>query len=565
MIAMAKIKGTHPQVFPNIEDWPIYKLHKDRKQFIADIDQLVFEKLTEKHDNLAELLAKTLYMERSRMKNDPWKVDPADEKSFWATVSKDLAKKSLDQDEAAAQKVNEALLKSIIHRYSEEIVGTFNKRIFLFIRWFLTKFFSRLLNAVNGRFWRTKFRLYERLQAHGEIETVRELMKKGTVVVVPTHFSNIDSILVGYALDGIVGLPSFSYGAGLNLFNAGFAAYFMNRIGAYRVDRRKKNPIYLETLKVMSTLAIERGVNTIFFPGGTRSRSGELDSKLKLGLLGTLVEAQRRNYEKGEKEKIFVVPIIMSYHFVLEAKFLIEQHLRKTGRELYLRTKDKSNSIRTFVKFAWRLFWTSNEILVSIGKPMDVVGNYVDAAGKSYGNTGLEVDLKDYFTSFNVLDENIQRERVYTQLLSARILERFKADNIVLSSHLVAFIAFQLLLKDHPSLNIYGVLRLPPEEYTFDGDQMKARITKLKVRLQELEQAGKVRTSDIITDTPEKIVRDGIRRLGSYHANQPLYYKKDAIKSKSFQLLCYYHNRMLGYDLASLIEDQAPVAVEATV
>lgn len=99
----------------------------------------------------------------------------------------------------------------------------------------------------------------------GDIDHVRSLAQKGTLIIVPTHFSNLDSILIGYVLDAVTGLPAFSYGAGLNLYNTGYTAYFMNRLGAYRVDRRKKNKIYLETLKSMSSLSIQRGTNSIFF------------------------------------------------------------------------------------------------------------------------------------------------------------------------------------------------------------------------------------------------------------------------------------------------------------
>ena len=63
-----------------------------------------------------------------------------------------------------------------------------------------------------------------------------------TVIIVPTHFSNLDSILIGYAIDGIMGLPAFHYGAGLNLYDLELVAYFINRLGAYKVDRRKKKP-----------------------------------------------------------------------------------------------------------------------------------------------------------------------------------------------------------------------------------------------------------------------------------------------------------------------------------
>ena len=87
--------------------------------------------------------------------------------------------------------------------------------------------------------------------------------------MVPTHFSNLDSILIGWVIH-VLGLPPFIYGAGLNLFNIKILAYFMNSLGAYKVDRRKKNPIYLEALKSYSNLAIQEGAHSLFFPGGTR-------------------------------------------------------------------------------------------------------------------------------------------------------------------------------------------------------------------------------------------------------------------------------------------------------
>ncbi|MBK7635043.1 MAG: 1-acyl-sn-glycerol-3-phosphate acyltransferase [Saprospiraceae bacterium] len=82
----------------------------------------------------------------------------------------------------------------------------------------------------------------------------------------PTHYSNLDSIMIGYAIDSNVGLPSFSYGAGLNLFNVEIVGYFINRLGAFKVDRRKKNPIYLEMSEIYGSYSIIKGVNCLFFP-----------------------------------------------------------------------------------------------------------------------------------------------------------------------------------------------------------------------------------------------------------------------------------------------------------
>ncbi|MCB0644111.1 MAG: 1-acyl-sn-glycerol-3-phosphate acyltransferase, partial [Phaeodactylibacter sp.] len=393
-------------------------------------------------DALRELLMKTIYMERIRIKEDPWKVDPPDDRSFWKKLQQEVYNASTQLQPEQARTVYKELLHRIIHRYSEEIVATFKIKTFLFARKFLTFFFSRLLNAASARrfrnLFRSKVKLYERLQARGEIELVRSLMSKGTVVVLPTHFSNLDSILVGYVMDAVLGLPSFSYGAGLNLLNSGIPAYYINRIGAYRVDRRKKNPIYLKVLKSFSNASIQRGTNSLFFPGGTRSRDGSIETRLKMGLLGTTVEAQRIMLNEGRSEKVFIVPVVLGYNVVLEAKFLIEQHLKRTGREKYLRSKDQFYSTRQILKFVWNLFSKNSTITTSFGKPMDVLGNFVDAEGRSFDRFGREVDIREYFVTEGVVTADRQREREYTKLLSERIVERYFKENIVLPSHLAA-------------------------------------------------------------------------------------------------------------------------------
>ncbi|MFT5386497.1 MAG: glycerol-3-phosphate O-acyltransferase, partial [Saprospiraceae bacterium] len=419
----------YPPVIPEMGDWPIFKLSEDREAFIKEIDEFTLGKILRKQPELvSDLLIKTIYLERIRIKEEPWKVDPPNENQFWNKIRKNLVRYSLDKEVEEAKASNEEILKKIISRYSEEIVGTFQIKTFLFARKFLNIFFDRLLNTAASRnlrrFYGRKFHFTDRLELIGEIDTIRSLMTKGTVVVVPTHFSNLDSLLVGYAMDSILGLPSFSYGAGLNLYNTGYTAYFMNRLGAYRVDRRKKNAIYLETLKTMSTLSIKRGTNSLFFPGGTRSRSGAIESKLKMGLMGTAVEAQRMLCQEGKKEKVFIVPLVLGYHVVLEAKYLIEQHLKETGKEHFLQIKDASYSRMKVLRFMWKLFSQGSHITLSFGKPMDVVGNFVNKEGESFDKWGNPIDIKDYFLTDGEVQTNLQRETEYTKILADKIGER---------------------------------------------------------------------------------------------------------------------------------------------
>ncbi|MEN0005518.1 MAG: 1-acyl-sn-glycerol-3-phosphate acyltransferase [Bacteroidota bacterium] len=556
---MSEQQGIHPHVIPEIEDWPIYKIHANRKDFIKEIDQFTLERLQQLYPNqLEDIIAKTIYKERIRMKEEPWKVDPPKDRQFWRRIRSQLFDRQGDRSKEEQQTTEKQLLGRIIHRYSEEIVGTFKIKTFLFARRFLTLFFTRLLNTAAARnfyqIWGSKYRLVDRLLVQGEVDKIRALMKKGTVVVVPTHFSNLDSILIGYALDTFAGLPSFSYGAGLNLYNTGYTAYFMNRLGAYRVDRRKKNPIYLETLKAMSNLSVQHGTNSLFFPGGTRSRSGMLETKLKLGLLGTVVEAQRYKLQKGQGEKVFVVPLILSYHFVLEAEYLIEQHLKRIGKEKYIKAKDDFYSKRKILKFAWKLFSKSNDIILSVGQPMDVLGNYVDEEGESYDQYGNQLNIADYFKQGGEIVPDFQREAEYTRLLSEQIVDRYFKDNIVLTSHLVAFAAFELLKRHFPKLDLYGLLSLPTDDFVFDQGELIDVVTQLKAVLVDMQLAGKIKLAKELAWEPKGIIHDGLRHLGNYHVRKPLRYNKQKeIISDSFKVLYYYHNRLENYGLAAKI------------
>ena len=100
----------------------------------------------------------------------------------------------------------------------------------------------------------------------------------------------MDSLVLGYAIYRL-GLPPVIYGAGLNLFSNPLVGFFMHNLGAYTVDRRKRDPLYKRVLKEYATMTLELGYDNLFFPGGTRSRSGAIERYLKLGLAGVGVRS----------------------------------------------------------------------------------------------------------------------------------------------------------------------------------------------------------------------------------------------------------------------------------
>src|SRR5690606_12864453 len=332
------------QVYSHIEEdlykWPIYEISRNRSAFIDRLVNHTYRKLAYKYNNdFEDLLEKTIYQERIRIKRKPWRVDPPNEEAFWNRIKVRLGKAKRYKSEQKLREFERKSIYRIIQRYADEIVGSFEPKTYIFARKFLTALFNILLgeNLLKWfwKLWHRKDHLHHALKVYGDIDQVRNLAKKGTIILLPTHFSNLDSILIGYALDSKVGIPAFAYGGGLNLYNFGPAAYFMNRLGAYRVDRGKKTPIYLDTRTALSAQPIKNHVNNLLCPGAARSRSGASEAQLKLGLRNTVVEAQRDICLEGRNQNIYIIPLILDYHFVLEAKSLIRQHLTEEGKQKY--------------------------------------------------------------------------------------------------------------------------------------------------------------------------------------------------------------------------------------
>jgi glycerol-3-phosphate O-acyltransferase len=543
-----------PYVFSDIRDWPIYQLSRDRDSFMEVVRDATVQSIMSSRfkGSLTDEIAKVLYLERERIKESPWSVDPPDDDAFWRDIKKQLLKESLENEtEEEIKASNEQIIRKIVERYVNEITGSFELSSYRFARKVLTILFNMMLNAAKLPFFgRNKQGETGNIKILGEIEHVRELCKKGTVVLVPTHFSNLDSILIGWSADR-VGLPAFTYGAGLNLYNSKILAYFMRRLGAYTVDRRKKNSFYLETLKQYSKMSVFRGANSLFFPGGTRARSGQLETKLKLGLLGSLMDAQVDHYTTGQDTKIFVVPVVLNYHFVLEAKGLIEQYLANTGKELYLVEKKPLGGYRNIIKFIWKFLTTRSEIILNYGKPLDLMGNFVDTEGNSIDKFESQIDIKQYFTSDGNLQYDRQRNEQYTIMLAEKLVERYYAENIVLSSHLVSFTAFSLIAKRYPSLDTYGIMRLTPEETVIPYERFKTAIEALLARLLELTRQEKVKLSyQLIHGSTDDIIKHGVDNLGAFHSQKAFKFDKEGnLFSEDIHLLYYYHNRLEGYQL----------------
>jgi glycerol-3-phosphate O-acyltransferase len=558
------LKTTLPPILPDITEWPIYKLSKDKESFLLEIKQLTIDKILSKihtEKELNDLLGKVLYSERIRLTQKAWKADPSDEREFWATIKNELLNIDVDtlQGPITNESPNLKIVHQIIDRYLGEVAGNFKPGVYNFARHTVNVLVSKILNAAPGnnfRFWKTKKTVGEKLIITGEIEKIRRLGSDGTIVLVPTHFSNLDSIIMGYIIDRI-GLPAVTYGAGLNLFSIKLLSYFMSNLGAFKVDRRKKNSIYLELLKNYSTVSLQRGANGLFFPGGTRSRSGNLETSLKLGLLGTTVEAQRNLIEAspdGNFRKIYILPVILNYHFVLEASGLIEDHLKSTGKDRYIRENDEYSTSYKIIKFIAKFLFANAEMVISLGPLLDVMGNSVDEDGSSLDHLGRKVDLKEYFTLEGNFKTDIQRENEYTRMLERSIVEKFHTHNTLLSTDLIAYVAFVLMRKKFPHLDLYAFLRLPEEDTEIPFSTFEKAVEMIKKQFIELNKQNKILLSEEMNLDTNALIEHGLANMGVYHSKSVLKISDTGnVVSEDKKLLYYYHNRADGYQLEAYV------------
>lgn len=551
---------------PNIRG-PLSTLDDIRPSLLASVADRTMAEFSRDSD-VDLVLGEALYQERARLRKRRgiWlelaytgKRHRAD-RALWNEVHRGLLK-------TASEVSRQELLSKVIEHYAEEIGGHFDERVYKFATKVLPLGFNWLLNAASvNQFlpWKYTESLQNRLRVYGSVEHLRRLSKKGTILLVPTHQSNLDSILIGYII-ALMGLPPFSYGAGLNLFSNPVLSFFMSSLGAYTVDRQKNNAIYKHTLKNYSTRILKEGMHSIFFPAGGRVRSGAIESHLKLGLLGTGLQAQIEKTREGTANpSVFVVPMVTSYHFVLEASSLIEDYLEQAGKHRFIGT-DESDPWLIFkiLNFFWTLFKSQAEITVRVGRPMDIFGNFVDEEGQSIGPNGTTIDPRKWLTTRGELRSDEQRDREYTAALGERLVTQYHRENVVLTSHLLAYAFFRALRRHYPELDLFRFLRLSGPQRRLPYDQLLQEAEHCHRMVMEAAVRGELHLcEELRTLATRAWIDDGAKKLGIFHGSAVIRIRDGLAWTDDMNLLYYYRNRLTGYGFSPLGETTEKVRGE---
>jgi glycerol-3-phosphate O-acyltransferase len=399
------------------------------------------------------------------------------------------------------------------------------------------------------------------LRVQGDLDHLRYLQSRGSLVFVPTHSSNLDSIVLAQALE-ISGLPPVIYGAGKNLFTNPIISFFMHNLGAYRVDRRIRVSLYKEVLKLYSQVMIERGYHSLFFPGGTRSRSGMIERHLKLGLLGSAVEAFTTNEIRRVDRPVWFVPTTINYALVLEAETLIHDWLTEEGQARYIIEDDEFSQIDRWIAFFRKVVGMRGACIIRFGAPIDPFGNSVDAEGRSITPTGRVIDPGGYVEHRGKAVADSARDAAYTRELGEVLAKRYEQDTVLMSTQVVAHVLFRALVQATPGMDLFARLRLRGD-FGVDRENCCLSLAESRSRLKELERRGRVRVSEVVRDDePSELLERALNFWNGYHDSVAASLESDRVVLRDPSLLLYYQNRLVPFAEEIADPDQLEAACE---
>jgi glycerol-3-phosphate O-acyltransferase len=444
-----------------------------------------------------------------------------------------------------AEPDKEEELRSLVRHYGRDVVGNFDPRVYRFATGVAPPLLGFVFSPVGSlREGMAAVRsLDARILADGELDIVRACAERGTLVVTPTHSSNMDSPAIGLGLLR-AGLPPTTYGAGKNLFTNPFISFFMRNLGAYRVDRRLKFELYKDVLKEYSTVLLEHGYHSLFFPGGTRCRSNVVDRNLKLGLLGTTVTAYRNSVREGAPHKrLYIVPVTINYRLVLEAETLIDDYLAETGKNRYIITDDEFSRIGRILEFFRKIVVHEGSVVVRFGRPLDPFGNDITDDGESIDRAGRKVDPASFLRGADgEVSDDDQRDAEYTRALGRRLAAAYPRLTVLHATHLVARAVYDLIAAAAGTRDIYRLIRLPAPQLAVAVDRVVEQLGRLRARIAGNPAWG-AEHPRLASQPVAAVLDDAVRGLSTYHTRPIVSRRDQALHVDDVKLLYYYQNR----------------------
>jgi glycerol-3-phosphate O-acyltransferase len=225
-------------------------------------------------------------------------------------VLENPALRALRREEAREQGVSEAEIRKRMEREYHQIASNF--------RWWVI----RIADVVLRPLWT---RVFSGVDVRPEdIEQIRAAMREGTAILLPSHKSHFDYILITwvfYKHDLIV--PHVVAGANLAIWPV---SVFLRSVGGFFIKRsfagERIHPAVFE--RYLREL-MYRGYPVEFYIEGGRTRSGKLLTP-RVGVLGMVLDATER---RPSDHEVTLLPISLAYEEVAEER----AYVREAGGE----------------------------------------------------------------------------------------------------------------------------------------------------------------------------------------------------------------------------------------
>ena len=166
------------------------------------------------------------------------------------------------------------------------------------------------MSALFTWIWNTLFRRVH--VDRQQIEQVRSHLKKAPLVLVSSHKSHLDYLLISYLFyNNDITPPHIAAGVNLSFWPLGT---IFRKAGAFFIRRSfGGSKLYPQVFKKYVRYMIREGYSIEFFIEGGRSRTGKLREP-KYGLLQMVVEC----FVEGGLDDLYIVPIAINYDTVPE-------------------------------------------------------------------------------------------------------------------------------------------------------------------------------------------------------------------------------------------------------
>lgn len=195
--------------------------------------------------------------------------------------------------------------QQLARRYADEIIADIHFSYIEFAAWVLRWIFR---NVYKG------FTVDE-----SGLAEVKRAMAEGPTILVPSHRSHIDYLLISYVLYlQNMAMPHCAAGINMAFWPAG---PFFRRCGGFFLRRTfGKNPLYRAVFEEYLALLIREKYCVEFFIEGGRSRTGK-SLQPRMGILSMLTQAMR----EGVVPDLKFIPVAITYDQVIEQRAYLQE------------------------------------------------------------------------------------------------------------------------------------------------------------------------------------------------------------------------------------------------